>query len=316
VESKVAPRFSNPDPAHRPHDLRAVFRWGVLDRLAGRRQVEPAGPAAPRVSADIELIRRQDGGPRLTWIGHASFLGALGGGVFLVDPVFSQHIAWTVRRHGRAGLTAADLPRLDALLVTHSHYDHLDTPSIRALPRDVSVFAPLGLGGWFRRLGFENVAEMGWWDSARAGPLEITFVPSRHWSRRWFADTNHALWGGFIVAGGGVSVYHGGDTAWFNGFEEIARRFPGLAAAMIPVGAYRPAWFMEHHHLNPEQAGRAFLSLGARRFIPMHWGAFQLADEPLCEPADRVRRWWEDASPDRDRRLVLMAVGQTVDLDA
>ena len=311
----MARRFSNPDPAHRPHGYRAIFKWGVLDRLNGNRQIRAPGPPAPRVSPDLDLIRDPAGPPRLTWIGHASFLGTLGGSRFLIDPLFSERVGLLYPRHGRPGLRPEQLPRIDALLVTHCHYDHLDTPSVRALSRDVPVFVPLGLGRWFRRWRFGHVRELDWWDSAETAGLRITLVPARHWSRRWIADTNQTLWGGFVVEGGGVAVHHGGDSAWFDGFAEIGGRFPELLATMLPIGGYSPTWFMEHNHLNPEQAGRAFLDLGARHLVPMHWGALQLTDEPIAEPAERMRAWWQSQNLDGTRRLRLLAVGETLVLD-
>ena len=309
-------RFSNPDPAHRPHGTAAILRWGVWDRLAGRRRVMPPGPPAPRVDPDLPAIRRADGPPRLTWIGHATFLGAAGGAHFLVDPIFSARAGFTYRRFVEPGLSAADLPPLDALLVSHAHYDHLDAASVRAIPRDVAVFVPLGLGAWFRRRGFVRVHELGWWDEAATDRLSVTLVPARHWSRRRLADTNRTLWGGFVVRGGDACFYHAGDSAWFDGFAQIGRRFPGILAAMLPIGSYSPAWFMEHHHLNPEQAGKAFVELGARELVPMHWGTFQLTDEPLAEPVERLRAWWRRESPGRDRRLRVAAVGETLSFDA
>jgi L-ascorbate metabolism protein UlaG (beta-lactamase superfamily) len=295
--------------------MKAIFRWGVLDRISGRRRIEPPGRPAPSVAPDRALLPDGSGPPRLTWIGHASFLGALGGGTFLIDPIFSNKAGMSYRRHIPPGIALTDLPRLDALLLTHCHYDHMDRKTIRALPRHTPVVVPRGLERWLRRWGFERITTLDWWESAEAGPLRVTLVPSRHWSRRWIADTNRTLWGGFVIEGGGESLYHAGDSAWFDGFAEIGGRFPGLLAAMLPIGGYSPAWFMENHHLNPEQAGDAFLALGARHFIPMHWGTFKLTDEPLAEPAERVRSWWNDRSPGDGRRLRLMAVGETVVLD-
>jgi L-ascorbate metabolism protein UlaG (beta-lactamase superfamily) len=287
-----------------------VFRWSVLDRLTGRRRVAPPGPPAPRTTIDRVALHRADGSPRVTWIGHASFLGSLSGASFLVDPVFSRRIARLIKRHGEPGLLAADLPPLTALLVTHNHYDHLDAPSVRSLPLDLPVFAPAGLGGWFRRRGFVRVTEMRWWDRARAGPLAVTFVPARHWSRRLIGDTNRSAWGGFVVEGGGVVVYHAGDTGWFDGFERIAARFPSIDLALLPIGAYAPAWFMERHHMNPEQAIDALDALRARAMAPMHWGAFQLTDEPLQEPIERLRRAWALRRP--TARLQVLSVGETL----
>jgi L-ascorbate metabolism protein UlaG (beta-lactamase superfamily) len=172
------------------------------------------------------------------------------------------------------------------------------------------VFVPAGLGDWFRRRGFGGVREMRWWETAGAGPLAITFVPARHWSRRRFADINRSHWGGFVVAGGGRTLYHAGDTGWFDGFREIARRFPAIDLALLPIGAYAPPWFMEPHHMNPEQAIDAHVTLGAAAMAPMHWGAFQLTDEPLREPVERLQRAWEERKP--AGRLHVLAVGESV----
>jgi L-ascorbate metabolism protein UlaG (beta-lactamase superfamily) len=303
-------RYANLDPNHTPHGVFDVFRWSVLDRLTGRRRVAPAGPCAPRVPKDLAAIHRPDGVPRVTWIGHASFLATLDSASFLVDPVFSKRIATIVPRHGEAGLVAADLPPLAALLITHNHYDHLDEGSVRSLPRELPVFAPAGLGSWFTRRGFHAVAEMRWWDRARAGALTITFVPARHWSRRGLGDTNRSAWGGFVVEGAGRCLYHAGDTGAFAGFQEIAKRFPAIDLALLPIGAYAPAWFMEPHHMNPEQAIDALCELGARAMVPMHWGAFQLTDEPLAEPIEWLRRAWAARAP--AARLNILAVGETV----
>jgi L-ascorbate metabolism protein UlaG (beta-lactamase superfamily) len=145
------------------------------------------------------------------------------------------------------------------------------------------------------------------------GAVRVTYVPSQHWSRRGLADVNQSLWGGFIVQGTTATLYHSGDTAYFNGFAEIGRRFPGIDAAMLPIGAYDPAWFMERQHMNPEQAVRAFLDLGAKRFFAMHWGTFKLTDEPLLEPPERLKKEWVAKQLD-PARMGLLDVGQTVRL--
>jgi L-ascorbate metabolism protein UlaG (beta-lactamase superfamily) len=316
----MARRFTNPDPADRPHGFGTTFRWGVWDRLTGRRRIAPPGPPAPRVAPDLARVQAPAEEPRLTWIGHSSFLVSLAGRHVLVDPVFGRWIgpAPTRRisfpRHGEPGLLPSQLPPLAAVLISHNHYDHLDLPSLRALPAAVPLLVPLGLGRWFRRHGFPAVRELGWWDEIDIGPLAVTFVPARHWSRRTFWDTNRSWWGGFVIAAGGRAVYHAGDSATFPGFAEIGRRFPRLDAALLPIGGYEPRWFMASAHMDPDEAGRAFLATGARCLVPLHWGAFQLTDEPLAEPAARLRAWWERDGPRDGRVLRVMAVGETVEL--
>jgi L-ascorbate metabolism protein UlaG (beta-lactamase superfamily) len=238
----------------------------------------------------------------------------LGGRHFLVDPVFSSHAGVYFPRFGEPGIAPSDLPPISAVMVTHNHYDHLDSTAIRRLPPETAVVVPAGMGRWCRRRNRRRVVELEWWQSTSVDGLQITLVPACHWSRRWIFDTNRALWGGFVVGDGSTSIYHSGDTGWFDGFREIGRRFPTLSAALLPIGGYEPAWFMQHYHLSPEQAGRAFLEVDARLFVPMHWGTFKLTDEPLCEPADRIRDWWRDARQS-GKDMAVMSVGETLEID-
>jgi L-ascorbate metabolism protein UlaG (beta-lactamase superfamily) len=283
--------------------------------LLGRRQRQDPGPPAPIVEPDDDLLHGHSKKPWLTWLGHASFLGSLGGHRFLIDPVFSQHAGWFYERFLPPPMAINQLPDVEVVMVTHNHYDHLDAGVYRTFRDRVAVVVPRGMGRWMRRRGCTRVTELEWWEQADFEGLRVTLVPSCHWSRRGVFDTNRVLWGGYVVEGGGSSVYHSGDSAWFEGFAEIGRRFSNLDAAMLPIGGYEPAWFMEHYHLNPDQAGRAFLALGAQNLIPMHWGTFQLTDEPLCEPIDRMRSWWRQDGPANLRRLHILDVGASFELD-
>ena len=307
-------RYQNLDPRHVPQAFGNVFRWAVWDRLTGRRKIAPPGPGAPGAAPDLEDLTRPTGSNRLLWLGHAGFLGNLGGACFAIDPVLSPRIGGAYRRHCPIPLRPGDLPKLTALLISHNHYDHLDAATVLALPRDVPICVPLDLGAWFRRRGFRTVTELDWWQAVTVEPLRITLVPARHWSRRTPWDTNLSLWGGFVVEAVGRSIYHAGDTALFETFEEIGRRFPDLDAALLPIGAYAPPWFMDSNHMNPEQAGEAFLTLGARRLVPMHWGAYQLTDEPVCEPIQRLETWFRSRPELPADRLVRLAVGQSLEL--
>ena len=309
----MARRYSNLNPGHLPNGFIDILRWGVIDRLVGRRRRQPPGPAAPSVRAEPTRFDTDDPVPRLTWIGHASFLISFGGHHVLLDPVFSKRIATVVKRHCPAGLEPSQLPPLSAVLVSHCHYDHLDLPSIRALAPAVPVVVPLGLASMLRGCGRERVIELDWWESIDLEDARVTLVPSRHWSRRGLFDTNRSLWGGYVVETPTGSIYHAGDSAWFDGFATIGERFTNLLAALLPIGAYDPGWFMEKHHLNPEQAGEAFLALGARHLVPMHWGTFRLTDEPLSEPIERIRRWW-DTQDRAGKRLHCLSVGETIAL--
>jgi len=301
-------RFKNLDGSG-DQPASAVFRWAVLDKLAGRRRKSAHSAPVPFTPPDPATLANPPapGEPaRLTWLGHASWLVQMDGASLLIDPVFSRRISYVVPRNVPVPLSPAQLPRIDATLVTHAHYDHFDRPSVLAVRARVVLGTGLG-----RRLALP-VRELGWWDAERINDhVRVSFVPSQHWSRRGLFDTNETLWGGFVIEGRAGAVYHAGDTAYFAGFKEIGARFPGIDAALLPIGAYDPPWFMEKQHLNPEQAVQAFLDLGARRFVAMHWGTFKLTDEPLEEPPQRLRAEWARRGLPPDG-LRIPAVGETL----
>ncbi len=305
-------RFLNLDGSG-PPDLGNVLRWALWDRVTGRRRSAPARADVPVVPIDRAAIAAPPppgAPPRLTWLGHASFLVQLDGVSLLVDPVLRPEGIVGVRRNVPPPIAAAELPRVDASLVTHGHYDHLDLPTLRAV--GAPVVAGLRWASWFEARGLP-AAELGWWSSTRVGEVTVTFVPAQHWSRRTPGDMNAQLWGGFVIEGRSAAVYHAGDTALFEGFAEIGARFPAIDAALLPIGAYDPGWFMERQHMNPEQALEAFARLGARSFVAMHWGTFKLTDEPREEPprrleAERARRGVPAA------QVRVPAVGETFQL--
>lgn len=285
-------RFVNLDGSE-PQPLSAVLKWAVVDRLLGRRRKGSTAAPAPRVRPDLELLRRPPGPgepARLTWIGHASWLIQLDGVSLLIDPIFSDTIGPGIRRFVPPALTAAELPPIDAQLVSHNHRDHLDLPSLRAVGSP--IVAGVGLGAFFARSAL-SCRELEWWSDTRVGDVTIRFVPAQHWSQRGISDQNATLWGGFVIEGSRARLYHSGDTAYFEGFREIGRRSGPIDAALLPIGAYDPSWFMSKQHMNPEEAARAFTDLGAARFVAMHWGTFQLTDEPLDEPPARLEREWQ-----------------------
>jgi L-ascorbate metabolism protein UlaG (beta-lactamase superfamily) len=310
----VARRYSNLNPGHLPNGFKNILRWGVLDRLAGKRRQKPLGPPAPWIRADLSRIATNAPIPQLTWIGHSSFLASLEARHFLFDPVFSSRIATVVPRHCPPGLRPEQLPQLVATLVSHCHYDHLDRSSICALPPAVPIVVPRGVGALMRGWARARVVELDWWQSIELATARVTLVPSRHWSRRGLFDTNATLWGGYVIETGAGAIYHAGDSGWFAGFATIGERFPGLLAALLPIGGYDPGWFMEKQHMTPEQAGEAFLALGALHLVPMHWGTFRLTDEPFLEPIERIRRWWDARNP-AGKRLHCPSVGETVTLE-
>jgi L-ascorbate metabolism protein UlaG (beta-lactamase superfamily) len=303
-------RFSNLDGSG-PHDLATVFKWAVVDRVLGRRRPHPGTACAPQVRPDLEALKQPPAlhdGARLTWIGHASWLVQLAGVSLLIDPVFSNSIGPGVRRRVPPALAFSELPSIDAQLVTHNHRDHLDLPSLQRVGRP--VIAGLGMSGFFTDRGLD-CTELGWWQPMQIRDVTIRFVPAQHWSQRTLIDTNQTLWGGFIIESPFTRIYHSGDTAYFSGFTEIGKRCRPIDAALLPIGAYEPEWFMSKQHLNPEGAVQAFIDLGARELVAMHWGTFQLTDEPMDEPPARLHAEWKRRGIDPQRYHV-PAIGSSL----
>ncbi|MFY2562414.1 MBL fold metallo-hydrolase [Corallococcus terminator] len=304
----MALRFKNLDGSG-PQPFSSVFKWAVADKLSGRRRKSPDHAPVPRVEPDLALLATPPApgeGARLTWLGHASWLVQLDGLSLLIDPVLRDAINVVIHRNVPPGVPIDKLPPIAASLVSHNHYDHLDLPTLT----DVGAPIVTGLGHAPVFKGSKlAVTELDWWQSTQVGPVTVHYVPSQHWSRRGLNDANEMLWGGFVVEGSSARVYHSGDTAWFDGFQEIGRRFPKLDAALLPIGAYDPEWFMSRQHMNPEEAVRAFEALGAREFLAMHWGTFKLTDEPLDEPPRRLDAEWNRRGWPQERVHVLPVGG-------
>jgi N-acyl-phosphatidylethanolamine-hydrolysing phospholipase D len=268
----------------------------------------------PRRENDGALLR-DAAVPSLTWIGHATFVQRLGGRVVATDPIWSKRIH-TIPRLCAPGVELEACPKIDVVTVSHSHYDHMDVPTLRRIGPDATYVVPKDNGEVLRSAGLPNVVELDWWESHRIGDLKVTLVPAQHWSMRAPWDRNKRLWGGFVYEGPEGVSYHAGDTAFSESmFEAIAERMPRIDWAMIPIGAYEPVWFMKAQHIGPEDAGRAFEILGARTFVAMHWGTFVLTDEPLGEPPERIRAWFRERGIDPSR-LWVMDVGETRQLTA
>jgi L-ascorbate metabolism protein UlaG (beta-lactamase superfamily) len=306
-------RYSNLAGGSIRSSLFRVLKWKAGWHRERRSPAPMTGVPVPAVANDGRALRKA-ATDALTWIGHASHLVQLGGRSALIDPVMSPSIAGgMVRRNVAPGLAWEALPRIDLVLITHNHRDHMDAPTLRRLGPDPVYVVPQGLGRWFARAGLRRVVEMGWWQRERIEGLDVTFVPAEHWSRRGLLDTNESWWGGYVIERDGLRVYHSGDTGWFDGFSQIGERCGPIEAAMLPIGAYAPRWFMQRQHMDPQDAVNAFGALGARRFVAMHWGTFKLTDEDLREPPALLEQIWRRENLPAER-LAVPAIGETLRL--
>jgi L-ascorbate metabolism protein UlaG (beta-lactamase superfamily) len=229
----------------------------------------------------------------VTFIGHSSFLLQIGSRNVLVDPVFSKRLI-LLRRQRSPGALPDQMPPIDLVLVTHAHMDHLDISSLRRVVRSTrklhgkapEVVVPEGVEDLVATLGFSRVHKLGWWQQSEIAGLQVTMTPCRHWGARMFKDT-HRGYGGYVISSGQHSVYHSGDTAYFDGFAEIGRRLHPQVA-LLPIGAYFPDSYRAVH-VSPEEAVRGFLECGAQWMVPMHFGTFRLGREPMDEPVKRLQ---------------------------
>jgi len=276
--------------------------WVALVRRPG---------AAARVPYDSEAIARS---PTITWIGHSAFLVRMDGVTFLTDPMFSDRAGPLPfvgpPRLVPPGMPLAALPKVHFALLSHDHYDHADFESVKALSqRGVQFVVPLGLGEWVNRAGGRAI-ELDWWQSVPLDGVRVTCVPAQHFSGRSLRDHNRRLWAGWVVAGPTRRFYHTGDTGYSPEFAKVGERLGPIDLAAVPIGAYRPAAIMHLVHTTPEEALRIGLDVRARRIVAMHFGTFDLADEPLDEPPQRFRREAERRGLGLDQAWVLK-IGET-----
>ena len=278
-------RYFNPD-APQARGWWDVLRWKLTTRPApSPRFVDDVSPSTPPACVTHEL--------RVTLINHSTVLLQQNGANILTDPIWSERaspLAWIgPRRHRPPGLRLDDLPPLDMVLLSHNHYDHLDLGTLRRLGGRGSFILPCGVARLLRSHDIGPLHELDWGDSLQHGCTTIHCVPAAHFSGRGPFDRNRTLWCGYVIENAGRIVYFAADTAFGNYFAAIRERFGAPHVALLPIGAYEPAWFMSPMHMSPEDAVRAHHILGAHTSIAIHHGTFQLGDESIDTPKHRLR---------------------------
>jgi L-ascorbate metabolism protein UlaG (beta-lactamase superfamily) len=254
----------------------------------------------------------------VTWIGHATFLIEFENMRVLTDPVYSDSvspISWLgPKRVTPPALSLEKTPKVDLILLSHDHFDHMDLPTLAYLARrdNPVVIAGTGNRPLLEETGFKNIVELGWWDNVRVREgADVTFVPAQHWSARSIFNRNTTLWGGFYLRAKGKTLYFAGDTGYHPKlFKEIRDKVGSPDLSLIPIGAYRPRDFMKDQHVDPGEAVDIHIDVKSAQSIGMHWGTFQLSDEPINEPCESlsteaVRRNLEVAD------FTCMTIGET-----
>ena len=284
--------FANTNPAYE----RPGFwtRWSFFASRVWSTTVGPRPASFPLEAVDDGALRANHGAPTVTWVGHSTLLVQLEGVTFLTDPQWSDRASPVgfagPRRVTPPGVAFEALPPIHFVVISHDHYDHLDLPTVKRLvathrPR---FLVPLGMKAWFIGNDIAEVEELDWWERRPVHGLTVTCVPVQHWSQRSPWDLNRRLWGGWVVAGRDRRFFFAGDTAHYDVFQKVGAQLGPFDLAAVAIGAYLPPRIMKSSHTTPEEALRIFADVRGRRFVAIHWGTFDLADEPLDEPPRRL----------------------------
>ena len=265
------------------------IRWRLRMRKA-EKQGSSKRYVPDYAAPDMARIQSPDPSQiQVTWVGHSTFLIQVAGINILTDPIWSTRATpikgLGPKRQARPGLTFSNLPKIDIVLISHTHYDHLDRPTVKNLGSSPHYVLPPNLKDWFTKLGMHEVTELPWWSSAQIEGIKITAVPANHWSRRNLWGKSSVGWGGYVIESSSGVIYFVGDTGYNDQyFKEIGKRFPSIDLALIPIGAYYPQEIFGRYHVDPREAVIVHREVEAKKSIGMHWGTFKLTQEPLDEP--------------------------------
>ena len=263
------------------------------------------------IQRDYSFLKHNHDG--IVWLGHATFLIRIGGRLVLTDPVFGN--CGSVKRRSDLPFNAEKVRGLDYVLLSHNHRDHADKASLQTVLNNnpnATLLTGLQTGalvqGWSPRT---RIQEAGWWQQYRTVPgLEIFYLPAMHWARRGMRDLNDMLWGSYVLRASGKTVFFGADSGYDAHFQEIGQIFPDIDVALLGIGAYSPQWFMQTAHTNPAEAVQAFHDLNAKTMVPMHYGTFDVSDEPFGEPY----RWITSLESEVRGQLKCLEIGEFLPL--
>lgn len=303
--------FTNPLGPERHGRFWKVMRWKLFHENRFKQELasQPTNP----VCIDWNPVRRHNG-LAMTFLKHASVMIKDEGRYLIVDPIFGD-LFWFIKDFTPFEFDLNGMPAPDHILITHGHYDHLDKPTLDFFDRQTHVITPLGYNAVFEDLGWTHRTQLDWFDTYRDGKRQITLLPCNHWTmRNPFTGPNHSLWGSYLIqTASGYTIYLSGDTAYFDGFDQLGDEFD-IDLAVFNLGAYEPRWFMASSHINPAETVRAFKALQAGQLMIIHWGTFRLGDEPVHFPPIQIRQELEKQG--LLDRLLDLKQGQTLFLDS
>ena len=266
-----------------------VDLFGLAFEFLGREDDAWEDKGFPVVSSDKTSL--EDFSENMIWVGQSTILLNHNNVTVLTDPHFGNRASpfsfMGPKRLTPPPFTLTDLPKIDVVLISHNHFDHLDEDTVVELSKlqpDIKYFVPLGLASTLKGWGAKDVVELDWWQPFQYENVEIQATPVQHWSKRSLFDRNKTLWAGWMMRWDEFSFYFAGDSGYSNDFSETARRLGSPTLAAIPIGAYEPREFMKGAHMNPPEAVKVFSDLGAKYAVGIHWGTFKLTLETLNEP--------------------------------
>ncbi len=306
--------YQNPFPGFKGKGAGDFFKWAIWDRLTGKKIAKPDSYSFKIKENDGLFLRKNRQDFTITWIGHSTVLIQIDSVNILTDPIWSEYSSPVQfagpKRIVAPGLRMEDLPPIDVVIISHDHYDHLDKNTIKALGNRPNYLVPLGVGDYLEDWGVSKFQELDWGDRVSINNVEFICTPAQHFSGRSPFRRDDTLWSSWVIRGLSRSFYYGGDSGYFPGFKEIGDKYGPFDAAALPIGAYLPRWFMGPVHMDPPEAVQAFQDLNAEYFVAIHWGTFDLADEPLHWPAEHLKKAVAAQNLDPER-FWLMQHGET-----
>lgn len=283
-----------------------IIKWSVSGDKGEWQKIHQNG------EQHFEQMPVDDSSIAVTFVNHSTFLIQLNGLNILTDPIWSKRASpysWIGPKRMRPpGIPFDKLPPIDLVLISHNHYDHLDLPTVLRLQKQFNPFfvTPLGVSQYLCKKGINKTRDFDWWDDFELDSrIKITAVPAKHFSGRGVLDRDKTLWCGYVLQNEKKTIYFAGDTAYDDFFSEVGRRFPSIDLSFIPIGAYKPRWFMQGIHCNPQEAVQIHRDVNSTQSIGMHLGTFPLADEGMHDPKHDLAKAMQKCGIDQEEFKIL-----------